>query len=244
MNRILLNMVDAVVADSEFLKRKLVERVGISEDKIHIIYCGVDVHSIRPKADKGRSLRTQRPSFKTVLFLGRFIERKRPEFAIEVFARLHRKHPDTKLIMIGEGPMEPNLKSQISNLKLVDAVELPGPLFGEEKLKQYHEADLFLFPSAKEGFVLVVLEAMAAGLPMLVPNAMGFPEAVEDGKNGFLADPNSVDDWVTKAEKILFSSLVQRQFRKRSREIAVKEFSWEQCARKNLTIYRDLLKSR
>jgi len=85
---------------------------------------------------------------------------------------------------------------------------------------------------------------MAAGLPMLVPNAMGFPEAVEDGKNGFLADPNSVDDWVTKAEKILFSSLVQRQFRKRSREIAVKEFSWEQCARKNLTIYRDLLKSR
>ena len=246
MNRTLLNLVDAVVADSEFLKQKLVERVGVREEKIRVIYCGVDVETIKPKAQKHKSTKAQineqtLNNKKTVLFLGRFIDRKRPDMAIEIFARLHRKHPKTKLVMIGEGPMEEELKVKSQKLKVEHTVEFPGPLFGEEKLKRYHNADLFLFPSAKEGFVLVVLEAMAAGLPMLVPKAMGFPEAVEDGKNGFLASPDDLDDWVRKAEKILFSPPLQRQFRRHSRDIAVKKFSWEQCAGKNLDIYKQLL---
>lgn len=242
MNHVLLNMVDAVIADSEFLKKKLVERVGVNPKKIHVIYCGVDVKAIRSRIDKGLALRRRARPFKTILFLGRFIERKRPDMAIEIFARLHRRHPSTKLIMVGEGPMEKELRAKSEERRVDQAVEFPGPLFGEEKLRRYHEADLFLFPSAKEGFVLVVLEAMAAGLPMLVPNTMGFPEAVEDGKNGYLADPNDIDDWVRKAEKILFSPLLQHQFRKRSREIAVQKFSWEQCARRNLELYKDLLR--
>ena len=142
-------------------------------------------------------LRKARP-YKTILFLGRFIERKRPDLAIEIFAKLHQKHPETKLVMIGEGPMEKDLRLQAAGYRLQGAVEFPGPLFGEEKLKRYHQADLFLFPSEKEGFVLVVLEAMAAGLPLLVPRALGFGEAVEDGGNGLLAEPTNVDDWVIK----------------------------------------------
>lgn len=237
MNKLLLNTVDAVVADSEFLKKKLVERVGVDERKIHVIYCGVDVASIRPGNDEQKIKNKN----KVILFLGRFIRRKRPDFAIEIFARLHKKHPNIKLVMIGEGPMEQELKMQSGKLKILDAVEFPGPLFGDAKLSRYHEADLFLFPSEKEGFVLVVLEAMAAGLPLLVPKAMGFPEAVLDGENGYLADIDDIDDWVLKAEKILFSPTLQHQFRKNSREIAVRKFSWETCAKKNVYLYNKLL---
>jgi len=174
------------------------------------------------------------------LFLGRFIERKRPDLAIEIFAKLHAKHPDTKLIMVGEGPMEEKLKAQSSKLKVSEAIEFAGPLFGKEKLERYHEADLFLFPSEKEGFVLVVLEAMAAGLPLLVPDALGFPEAVENGKNGYLADPDNIEDWVEKAEKILFSPVLQNSMRKYSRYLAETKFSWEECARENLKVYRQI----
>ncbi|MBI5732845.1 glycosyltransferase family 4 protein, partial [Candidatus Jorgensenbacteria bacterium] len=120
-------------------------------------------------------------------------------------------------------------------------VEFPGPLFWEEKLKRYHQADLFLFPSEHEGFVLVVLEAMAAGLPLLVPRALGFPEAVEDGRNGLLADSGTVDDWVRKSEKLLFDEKVNQAMRKRSRDLAVEKFSWEECAKKNVGVYRQLL---
>ena len=70
------------------------------------------------------------------------------------------------------------MEHQFSKLRVADCglqndVEFTGPLFGEEKLKKYHESDLFLFPSEKEGFVLVVLEAMAAGLPLVVPDSLG-----------------------------------------------------------------------
>jgi len=237
MNRKLLSMADAVIADSQYLKERLVNRVGVAEEKIHVIYCGVDVENIRPRA-KGQGLRGNK---RTILFLGRFIERKRPDFAIEVFAKLHQKHPETRLVMIGEGPLRRQLQLQAISCKLQDFVEFPGPLFGEEKLKRYHQADLFLFPSEKEGFVLVVLEAMAAGLPLLVPRALGFGEAVEDGGNGLLAEPTNVDDWVIKAEKILFDEKMNLAMRKISRDLAVKKFSWEECAKKNLRVYEDLV---
>jgi len=241
MNKKLLNMADAVIADSEFLKKQLIERVGIDPQKIHVIYCGVDTDSIKPKVNKGLALLRKARPYKTILFLGRFIERKRPDLAIEIFAKLHQKHPETKLVMIGEGPMEKDLRLQAAGYRLQGAVEFPGPLFGEEKLKRYHQADLFLFPSEKEGFVLVVLEAMAAGLPLLVPRALGFGEAVEDGGNGLLAEPTNVDDWVIKAEKILFDEKMNLAMRKISRDLAVKKFSWEECAKKNLRVYEDLV---
>lgn len=240
MNRILLNMADAVIADSEFLKKQLVERVGIDPRKIHVIYCGVDVDSIKPEINKGLALLGKARPYKTILFLGRFIERKRPDLAIEIFAHLHAKHPDTRLIMVGEGPLEQTLKIQISKLKLQNAVEFTGPLFGKEKLKRYHEADLFLFPSEKEGFVLVVLEAMAAGLPLVVPDSLGFPEAVENGKNGYLANPGDIEDWVKKTEKILYSPALQISMRKYSRYLAETKFSWKTCAKKNLKVYRQM----
>ena len=241
MNRILLNMADAVIADSEFLKKQLIERVGVSPQKIHVIYCGVDVESIKPEINKGLALRSKARPYKTILFLGRFIERKRPDLAIEIFAQLHAKHPDTKLIMVGEGPMENKLKLQATSYKLQANIEFTGSLFGKEKLKRYHEADLFLFPSEKEGFVLVVLEAMAAGLPLVVPNSLGFPEAVENGKNGYLANPDNIENWVKKAEKILYSTALQTSMRKYSRYLAETKFSWKTCAGENLKIYQSLV---
>lgn len=244
MNRKLLNMVDAVITDSEYLKKRLINRVGIRKELIQVIHCGVDTEAIKP-ASKGPTFQAaisyKGRTLKTILFLGRFIERKRPDFAIEVFAKLYRKYPNAKLVMVGEGPMLRKLKIQSEKLKIGRAIEFTGPLFDAEKLKKYHETDLFLFPSEREGFVLVVLEAMAAGLPLLVPNSMGFSEAVSDGQNGFLAKSGDIDDWVNKVERILFDDALNISMRKNSRKIAVKRFSWERCARENLKIYRQVV---
>ena len=87
----------------------------------------------------------------------------------------------------------------------------------------------------------MVLEAMAAGLPLVVPDSLGFPEAVENGKNGYLADPNNIEDWVKKAEKILYSPALQKSMREYSRRLAETKFSWETCAHKNLNVYRSLV---
>ena len=70
---------------------------------------------------------------------------------------------------------------------------------------------------------------------------MGFAEAVSDGENGFLARSGDIDDWVNKAEKILFNDVLNISMRKSSREIAVKQFSWEKCAKGNLKIYKQVV---
>ena len=236
MNQKLLNLVDAVIVDSAYLKQQLIKRVGIKKTPIHVIHCGVDVDQIQPVKRKSVDKK-----IKTLLYLGRFIKRKRPDFALQVFAKLHKKHSNTRLVMVGEGPMQAELETLAKKLKIDTAVEFPGPLFGKEKLKQYHQADLFIFPSEKEGFVLVVLEAMAAGLSLLVPDSLGFPEAVKAGRNGYLAKVNDIHDWVNKAEKILFSSKINLSMRQQSRKIAVNQFSWKICAKKNLKVYESLI---
>lgn len=241
-NKILLNIADAVITDSEFLKKQLVERVGVDGKRINVIHCGVDINVIKPELRRKWSPACPGVhSHKTILFLGRFIERKRPDFALQIFAELHRKHPLTKLVMVGEGPMEKELRAQSKKLNVEDAIEFPGPLFGQEKLRRYHQADLFLFPSEKEGFVLVVLEAMAAGLPLLVPNSLGFPEAVEHGKNGLLVG-KELSEWTKGAEKILYSPLLNQSMRKHSRFLAVSKFSWALCAKRNIAVYKQVLR--
>jgi len=82
---------------------------------------------------------------------------------------------------------------------------------------------------------------MAAGLPLLVPDALGFPEAVENGKNGYLADPDNIEDWVKKSEKILFYLVLQNSMREYSRYLSETKFSWKTCAQKNLKIYQSLV---
>lgn len=233
-NKVLLNCVDGVVVDSAYLKSQLVNRVGIQTNRISVVYCGADTKAIYPM----RNHVDQKT--KTILYLGRFIQRKRPDFAIEAFSILNRKNPRTRLVMIGEGPMESELRKQCEALGISQAVEFPGPLFGKEKLEQYHNADVFLFPSEKEGFVLVVLEAMAAGLPLVVPNSHGFPEAVTDGVNGFLVDSNDPRAWTRSIERVIADTDLANSMRLASRRKAVKMFSWESCVRRLSRVYQEM----
>ena len=81
---------------------------------------------------------------------------------------------------------------------------------------------------------------MAAGLPLVVPDSLGFPEAVENGKNGYLADPNNIEDWVERRKRF-FIRLLCKIDEEYSRRLAETKFSWETCAHKNLNVYRSLV---
>lgn len=243
INRLFLNCHDLIIADSHYLKKQIIKKFKIKPQKIKVIHCGTDVKAITPgNKDPVLVRKYQLQDQIVILYLGLFIKRKNPHFLIKVFAKLHANYPNTKLIMIGKGPEEFNLKILAKNLKLKPHVIFPGPQYDKQKLAFYRTADIFAFPSHNEGFVLSVLEAMAAGLPLLVPKTVSFPEAVIHGKNGLLAKPNHQADWVNKLSRLIKDVKLRQQLAQNARVRAQAEFSITVCAKQNLKIYQSLLK--
>jgi len=215
INKIFLKYYDLIIADSHYLAEQIKKKFSIPSQKIVVVHCGTDTKTIKPgKKDPALEKKLQLTGNITLLYLGLFIKRKNPQFLIKVFARLHAKHPQTKLIMIGKGPEETNLKQLAKELKVSKSVFFPGPKYGSKKIKYYQTADIFVFPSQNEGFVLSVLEAMAAGLPLVVPKAVSFPEAVTHGSNGLVLKPNSQTIWVKALLKLVSSKKLRNQMSK------------------------------
>ena len=245
VNRLFLNSHDLIIADSHYLANQIKTKFHIASQKIAVIHCGADVDLLKPGPKNSSLIKKWKLTNRVViLYLGLFIKRKNPSFLIKVFARLKQLHPRIKLIMIGKGPEENNLKILTQKLKLTPDIIFPGPQYGLNKLAYYRTADIFAFPSHNEGFVLSILEAMSAGLPLVVPRAVSFPEAVTHGVNGYLCRPRSLKDWIRHLSGLIRHKKLRQTMSRQARRRAIKDFSWKVCAQKLAKSYQSLLASR
>jgi glycosyltransferase involved in cell wall biosynthesis len=117
--------------------------------------------------------------------------RKRLEDLLRAAVILRRRIPETKIRIVGRGPEWDALTRMHAELALGDSVTLLGDVTVEQLAEEYVGADLFCLPSVQEGFGIVFLEAMAAGLPVVACRAAAIPEVVEDGATGVLVPPRS-----------------------------------------------------
>lgn len=243
IDKFVLPRADGIICDSEFLRREVVEKYKIAGKKVFTNHCGTDLEIAQAEKDKKLIKKYGLIGKKVLIFMGRLIPRKNPMFLLDILFELKKRRNKVSLIVVGEGPEKEKMQSKIKEYKLENDVIFPGFLRKEEKIKHYSLSDIFVFPSNNEGFVLVVLEALSASLPLVVPKDKAFPEAVYDGENGYLAAANNLDDWVSKIEKILKNDGLRLQFGKKSRELALQEFSWEKMSQRNIKIYEKILGS-
>lgn len=132
------------------------------------------------------------PSMVTLLYVGHLCEAKGTPQLLEAFAALHARHPETRLVLIGE-PLRPyraeELVATIDRLELNDAVAVEGVVVGEDKWRWFGRADLFVFPSvAPESFPLVLLEAMMWGVPVIATDWRAHAEVLGDLRGGICFD--------------------------------------------------------
>jgi phosphatidylinositol alpha-1,6-mannosyltransferase len=125
------------------------------------------------------------PSRPTVLFVGRLAARKGVFDMLDIFAAAHRDHPDSQLVVVGEGPQERGLRKRVAGAGLVDAVRMTGPVPFPDLQALYATADVVLYPSFWEGQGLIVGEAWASGTPVIAAEVGWMPEVVRQGENGF-----------------------------------------------------------
>jgi glycosyltransferase involved in cell wall biosynthesis len=155
-----------------------------------------------------------------IISVGRMDPVKRQDLLIQAFARVHRKFPDHRLVLVGGGSFSTKLSKSrgerskdelwwqriqqlIRRLKVEDSVVVAGKVSNEELRAAYDGAQSFVHPAPWEGFGLVAVEAWLHGLPVIVSRGAGVSELVTDGVNGFAVAPGSVSALTARMEALL-----------------------------------------
>lgn len=182
------------VAVSEFVREKLLEQ-GFPPKKIVVHHIGVDSEAFRPEPGVPRE--------PVVLFVGRLVEKKGCEHLVRAMGRVQAKSPEAELVVIGDGPLRPNLELLAG--RTLRRYRFLGTQPPSSVRAWMNRASVFSVPSLTaesgdaEAFGLVFAEAQAMGLPVVSFASGGVPEAVAHGKTGFLAAER---DWKALAEHI------------------------------------------
>lgn len=226
------------IAVSEAIKQRALE-YGIPENKIRASYIGTDINRFTPK---GLSI-SQRQN--KILFIGRFVEKKSPSSLITAFARIKESIPDAELDMIGTGPLLESCKDLANSLKV--NVNFLGNLNSEQVAQVLSTTKVFCLPSitAKsgdaEGFGIVLLEAMASGVPCITSARGGAGEGVVDGETGICFDENDTDALASGLSQILTDKQLAERFSEAGLSRARTLFDNRVTSKHLTTVYDELL---
>ena len=179
---------DAVVVPSRYSAAVAAEVYGVPAARIGVVPEGIDLAAWRARL--AAAPRRPRPG-PTVLAVGRTYARKRFPDLLHAAARLKPAIPGLRVRVVGKGPEWDALVRLHAELGLGDTVALRGDVSWDELAEEYVNADCFCLPSVQEGFGIVFLEAMAAGLPVVACRAAAVPEVVREGETGVLVPPRA-----------------------------------------------------
>jgi len=173
--------------------RAYFEKMGARASAIAVIQLTTDLVAIQQKARRPGAREEARSRLgvggSVVCFVGQLVERKRPLDVIEAFDLAAREVPDLWLVMAGDGPLRDKVRADIKHRGL-ENVRLMGLVSWGDVLSIYAASDLQVFPVTREPYGMVVIEALAAGVPVIsTPECGAAIDLVEDGKNGFMVEP-------------------------------------------------------
>ena len=214
---------DKVITVSHFTKRIIVEKYGISSDKITVIH-----NAVYPVPEGQKK--------EIVLFLGRLTIQKGAEFFLRAAQKVKDYEPDTKFVVAGDGDMLPRLITQAIDLGLSDKVIFTGRLSDEEVKHLYGISSVYVMPSVSEPFGITALEAISAGTPTIASKTAGFAEAFN---NCLKVDFWDTDEMANKIISLLrYDPLRKTIAVEGKREVSL--FTWDRVADKTIEVYRSV----
>lgn len=170
---------------------------GLTDRHIEIVPNGIDVKRFRS---------VQATQSQTIFYVGRLEKRKGVKYLLRAFAQLRERMPDARLVIAGDGPGREKLEEQSQELG-AENVEFLGYISDEEKLKQLAHAGVFCSPALYgESFGIVLLEAMAAGVPIVAGDNPGYASVMQERGMLSLVDPEDTDNFARRLELLLTDS--------------------------------------
>ena len=224
--RNLITRADRVVACSEALARDIVRFAPRA--RVVAIHNGVDTQLFhRPSGS--------RPNRRRILNVGKFESKKAQDVLVHAFQHLLRSVPDASLVLVGaDGPELASIRALVDRLGLQQQVEFHVTV-PHERIPEFMErADVFVLPSRSEPFGIVLLEAGAAGLPVVATRVGGIPELIEHGKTGLLVPPDDPVKLERAIRLLLTDAAAADNLALAWQERALSNWSWELTCRKYL----------
>ena len=178
----------------------------------------------------------------TILFVGRLDKRKGFQNLLEAYFRLKPDYPRLRLQVVGPfAPRECAPYQKIAEAQHVTGIEFVGYVSSERLPTFYHQADIFCAPSlGYESFGIVLLEAMAAGLPIVASNIAGYRTVLSDGQEGRLTPPGQTECLTDALRQLLNQPQQRREMGQRGR-LKASQYSWDQIVDQILELYRETI---
>ena len=230
---------DLIFCLSEFSKRDISRAYHLPFSKLAVTYAGVDSSFT---ANTPRRNRSHDDPF-SLLFCGR-LNGPHEQKGVDILLKslpLILPHRKVVLTIIGAGPRLPQYQALAAELGIGEHVRFLGFVEHQEMPRKYQQADLFVLPSRRESFGLVLAEAMACGLPVVATTAGAIPEVVEDGRTGILVPPGDPVALAHAINSLLDAPATMRAMGKRGRERVLHKFTWKRAGESVARGYTDLL---
>jgi glycosyltransferase involved in cell wall biosynthesis len=216
------------VALSQEVRKSISDVYGLCEDSVPTIFNGIDLSKCLTKTNYKVN------KIFEILHIGRFMQVKNHEILIRAFADFVKRHPSSKLQLLGEGELFTRMQDLAQTLGVADKVDFLG--LQSNVYPYLHDADVFCLPSEYEGVPMTLIEAMGTSLPIIAGNVGGIPDMLANGESALLIEPKIND--IEEAMETLYSS---EELRAKLGQAACRRsevFSSEAMAKSYMKVYR------
>lgn len=230
---------DALTAVSKFISESTCESFGIKKP-IKVIPNFVDISRFKPDQKGCDRSELALPDEKIIMHMSNYRPVKNADDVIRIFKIVNEKIP-SKLLLVGDGPEAPNVLSLAERMGLKEKTIFLG---GQDMVESVLcKADLFLLPSASEGFGLAALEALACGVPVIGSVVGGLPELITDGEVGYLEPIGDVEAMAKRSIEILSDDMLHQSMSKNARRLTVEKFDTGDIVKEYYQFYEEVLKN-
>ncbi len=228
-----LQKADAITATSKFLAKRTKKLVP--EKEIEVVPFGVDLKKFSPQSKNKTS------KVITIGFIKHLKPQYGPDYLIEAFTRVCKKYSNINLLILGEGPLEKELKNLVKKLKIDDKVEFLGFVPNDLVPKYLSKMDIFVMPSLMESFGVAALEASAMEVPVVASRVGGVPEVLKDGKTGLLVEPKNVNELTAAIIKLIKDPGLRKKMGIEGRKFVKENYNWQKNTQQMENLYKSLL---
>lgn len=223
---------DHIITVSDLTRRTVIEKYGISPDKVTTVH-----NAVIPLSDELLGLTRRDRKDKVITFLGRITMQKGPEYFVEAAAKVLQKNRNVRFVMAGGGDMEHDMIRLAARRGIADRFHFTGFLKGKEVYQMFRDSDVYVMPSVSEPFGISPLEAMEMGVPSIISRQSGCAEILD---NVIKTDYWDIDAMADAMHALTSYPALHRELRDRGIE-EIHGITWEKAGKKVIDIYHKVI---